>query len=153
MQTVAFKIALHGISPMIWRRLIVSTDTSLAGLHFIIQISMDWEDADYSFHIYGKEFGATRQDVILSTDDQYEVLLRDFRLDVGDKLNYTHNLSTPLLCDIRIEAIANASQDHPPRVVKKLIQICKSLDRCFHSTIYTREWLGGLLRYYYREAA
>ena len=42
---------------MIWRRLRVGHGTSMADLHQTIQIAMDWDDADYSFHIYGKDFG------------------------------------------------------------------------------------------------
>lgn len=43
---------------MIWRRLQVPGNTSLAQLHHIIQISYGWDD-DYlhRFHIYGKDYG------------------------------------------------------------------------------------------------
>jgi hypothetical protein len=38
--TYSIKIALRGISPMIWRRLRIDGNTSIAGLHYIIQIAM-----------------------------------------------------------------------------------------------------------------
>jgi hypothetical protein len=37
------KVFLREISPMIWRRLLVSGDTTLLELHKIIQIAMGWE--------------------------------------------------------------------------------------------------------------
>jgi hypothetical protein len=46
MQSLIFKVALHGISPMIWRRLRVNAETSLAELDHIIQIAMDWHHED-----------------------------------------------------------------------------------------------------------
>lgn len=40
----AVKIALRGISPMIWRRLRLFGSTSIADLHYIIQIAMGWDN-------------------------------------------------------------------------------------------------------------
>lgn len=58
MKIYVIKIAVNGISPMVWRRLRISANTSLAALHYIIQIVQDWGD-DYlhQFHIYGKDYG------------------------------------------------------------------------------------------------
>lgn len=42
----------RGVSPMIWRRLRLQGNTSLAGLHHIIQIAMGWDDEYlHYFHI------------------------------------------------------------------------------------------------------
>ena len=40
------KIAMRGVSPMIWRRLRISGSASLAQFHHVIQIAMGWDD-DY----------------------------------------------------------------------------------------------------------
>jgi len=42
--TYFIKVALRGASPMIWRRLRVQGNTSLADLHHIIQIAMGWDN-------------------------------------------------------------------------------------------------------------
>ena len=42
------KVSLVGISPLIWRRLLVPDTTSIAELHYILQIAMGWED--YHLH-------------------------------------------------------------------------------------------------------
>ena len=44
MNIYSIKIALSGISPMIWRRLRIPGSTSLADLHHIIQLAMSWDD-------------------------------------------------------------------------------------------------------------
>jgi hypothetical protein len=40
-----FKVVLRGISPMIWRRLLLRSDHSIADLHYTIQIAMGWRDS------------------------------------------------------------------------------------------------------------
>lgn len=42
-RTYQLKIFLREISPMIWRRLLVSNEILLVDLHEIIQISMGWK--------------------------------------------------------------------------------------------------------------
>lgn len=54
MRVYVIKIAVRGVSPMVWRRLRIAADTSLAALHFIIQIIQGWgDDHLHQFHIYG----------------------------------------------------------------------------------------------------
>lgn len=51
------KTAVRGVSAMVWRRLKVAADTSLAALHFIIRIIQGWgDDHLHQFHIYGKGY-------------------------------------------------------------------------------------------------
>ena len=114
MQTLAFKIALHGVSPMIWRRLRVDAKTSLADLHHIIQIAMDWDHEHHNFHIYGQDFGLSTGGDRDGSDNLYEERLSDFDFDVGDRFTYTCNFTECWLCDIRIEAVENVAQDSPP---------------------------------------
>lgn len=54
------RIVLRGISPLIWRRVLVHDTTTLAQLHEIIQILFEWRDEHlYDFHIYGKGYGTS----------------------------------------------------------------------------------------------
>ena len=47
------RIVLRGISPLIWRRVLVRDDTTLAQLHDLIQILFKWRHEHlYDFHIY-----------------------------------------------------------------------------------------------------
>lgn len=52
------KVVLVGISPMIWRRLLVHSDSTIAELHYILLIALGWSDSHlHQFIIYGKRYG------------------------------------------------------------------------------------------------
>lgn len=52
------RISLQAISPMIWHRLLVRSDSTIAELHHTLQIAMGWEDAHlHQFIIRGKRYG------------------------------------------------------------------------------------------------
>ena len=42
--TYQLRAVLRGISPLIWRRLVVRGDSSIAPLHEALQIAFGWED-------------------------------------------------------------------------------------------------------------
>jgi Plasmid pRiA4b ORF-3-like protein len=39
-----FRVVVQGISPLIWRRLLIRSDMSLATLHAALQIVFAWSD-------------------------------------------------------------------------------------------------------------
>ena len=48
-------IVLRGMSPLIWRRLLVHSDSTLAHLHDILQIVFDWsEEHLHTFCVHGE---------------------------------------------------------------------------------------------------
>lgn len=66
MKVYVIKIAVRGVSPMVWRRQRIAADTSLAALHFIIQIIQAWDDNHlHQFHIYGKDYCITYDGALL----------------------------------------------------------------------------------------
>jgi hypothetical protein len=49
---------VQGISPLIWRQLLIRSNTSLATLHATLHIAFAWIDVHlHCFHIHGKEYG------------------------------------------------------------------------------------------------
>jgi pRiA4b ORF-3-like protein len=49
------RVVLDGISPLIWRRLLLPGDYSISDLHFILQIAFDWDDWNlHRFFIHGR---------------------------------------------------------------------------------------------------
>lgn len=51
------KITLQGVRPAIWRRVLVPEDTTLIGLHRVIQAVMGWEDYHlWRFEVEGAEY-------------------------------------------------------------------------------------------------
>ncbi|WP_176488501.1 plasmid pRiA4b ORF-3 family protein [Candidatus Regiella insecticola] len=76
MKTFTIKVAIRGVSPMVWRRFRVAAHTSLAALHYIIQIAQGWDDEHlHQFHIYGKDYGIAYEGGIGFSDDPYLVTL------------------------------------------------------------------------------
>ena len=52
---VQVKVWLAGISPMVWRRVLVPATFTLRGLHGVIQVAMGWDGIHlYQFHLRGR---------------------------------------------------------------------------------------------------
>jgi hypothetical protein len=114
MNAYSIKIALRGVSPMIWRRLQVRGCTSLADLHHIIQIAMSWDnDHLHCFHIYGEDYGLKYDGGMDFNHNARQVFLGDFGFDVGDRFSYTYDFTSYWLCDMRVEAIEPMSTATP----------------------------------------
>ena len=80
------RVVLEGISPLIWRRLLVPGDYSIADLHFIFQIAFDWDDWNlHRFFIHGKDYGIYHSGGMSFSDDPYQVRLADFKFRKGEK--------------------------------------------------------------------
>ncbi|WP_449592629.1 plasmid pRiA4b ORF-3 family protein [Photorhabdus tasmaniensis] len=91
---------------MVWRRLRIAADTSLAALHFIFQIVLNWDDDHlHQFHIYGKDYGISYDGGIGFPDNPFRIVIDDFSFDVGDRFTYEYNFFEHWLHDIRVEAI------------------------------------------------
>ena len=96
------RIVLRDISPLVWRRVLVRDDTTLAQLHDIIQILFDWQDEHlHDFHIFGKDYGT-------SGADTRAAMLSQFRLRKGERFRYVYDYYAYWVCDIRLEAILPA---------------------------------------------
>src|SRR5664279_1124190 len=60
-QIYQLRAVLRGISPLIWRRLLVGSDNTVARLHEILQISFGWDDEHLNrFEIRGREYAVYR---------------------------------------------------------------------------------------------
>jgi Plasmid pRiA4b ORF-3-like protein len=105
------RVVLRGISPLIWRRLLVHSDTTLAYLHAILQIVFAWSDEHlHCFHIYGQEYG--------SSDVQTRhVLLSDLHLHCGERFRYVYDSIAHWECDIRLET-------RLPLVSRRVYPVC-----------------------------
>jgi pRiA4b ORF-3-like protein len=93
------RVVLRGISPLIWRRLLVRSETTLAQLHTILQIVFAWSDEHlHSFHIHGREYGS-------SGAPTRGVRLRALCLHRGERFRYVYDFGAYWECDIRLEAM------------------------------------------------
>jgi hypothetical protein len=101
-----FRVVLQGISPLIWRRLLIRSDMSLATLHAALQIVFAWSDEHlHAFRIHGKEYGCARLGGPAFEDDPRQVLLGMLHLHRGEHFTYVYNFIDYWVCDLRLEAV------------------------------------------------
>jgi len=111
MKIYIIKIALRGISPMVWRRLRIPGNKSLADLHRIIQVANGWEEEYlHQFHIYGKDYGISYEGGLMFGANVYAIYMDNFEFDVGDKFTYEYNFFEHWLVDIRIKRITESEK-------------------------------------------
>jgi hypothetical protein len=105
------RIVLRGVSPLIWRRVLVPSKTTLGHLHTILQILFAWSDEHlHSFHIHGREYGS-------SGASTHAVRLHDLCLHRGERFRYVYDFGAYWECDIRLEALR-------PLVPRRLYPVC-----------------------------
>ena len=67
---------VHGVSPLIWRRLLVPADTTIAGLHAVVQTAFGWDGEHlHRFVIHGVEYGISYVGGVGFRDDPHLVRL------------------------------------------------------------------------------
>jgi hypothetical protein len=100
------KVVLQGISPMIWRRLLIRDDTTIFDLHYILQIAMGWSDDHlHQFRIHGKRYGIARIGGIWFSDDPDSIRLMDLGLRINERFVYEYDFTDNWQHLIRVEAI------------------------------------------------
>jgi len=105
------RIVLRGISPLIWRRLLVRSDTTLAQLHLVLQILFDWRNEHlHHFRIFGKDYGS-------DSADTRHVMLRQCGFQNGERFRYVYNDDAQWQCAIRLESTL-------PFDTKRLYPVC-----------------------------
>jgi hypothetical protein len=99
------RFVLRHVTPMVWRRVLVRSDTTLVELHRIIQITMGWEDTHlHCFRIHGRDYSSSG---IGSTfaGDPHAVTLDSLRLHLRERFGYTYDFGAWWQHDIRLEQV------------------------------------------------
>lgn len=118
-------IWIKGISPMIWRRLLARSDTSIYDLHHYIQILMGWEDYHLNqFKIRQGLYGVYHIGGMNFLNDSREVYLKDFDFLINEKFIYEYNFHVPWEHEVRIEKKL-------PLDLKKKYPVCISGKKCW----------------------
>jgi hypothetical protein len=100
------KVMLLGISPMIWRRILVCGDSTISDLHYILQVAMGWSDDHlHQFRIHGKRYGIARKGGIAFSDDPDSVRLKDLGLRINERFIYEYDFTDGWRHHIRVEAM------------------------------------------------
>lgn len=83
------KITLMRTAPPIWRRLLVSSDITLSGLHQLLQLAMGWTDSHmHDFQFRGQCYGSSD---LPEGIDEAKVRLNQLLVRVGGKILYTYD--------------------------------------------------------------
>lgn len=112
MQIYQIKIALRGITPEIWRRILIPSDLLLENFHQIIQTTMGWTNS----HLHQFKKGRKEYSVKYAEDDTWEELghidykskkLRISKLLIkeNDKISYEYDYGDSWWHDIILEKI------------------------------------------------
>ena len=83
------RVVLRGVSPLIWRRLLVRSDSTIADLHASFQRVLGWTDEHLNrFVIHGREYGVWHDGGIGFRDNPRHVRLADLGLRVVHLLRW-----------------------------------------------------------------
>jgi hypothetical protein len=75
------RAVLGCISPLIWRRLLVPSDASIAQLHDVLQVAFGRDDMHlHRFEIRGREYGLSREGGTFFDTDARKVRIGDLKL-------------------------------------------------------------------------
>jgi hypothetical protein len=112
---VQIKVWLLGVSPMVWRRVLVPADCTLRELHGVFQVAMGWEGV----HLYQFRLRAARYGSWVLSASSPDVSLAALQLRKGARFVYEYDLNTPWRHEVRIEA-------RPPSTPGKTYPTCTS---------------------------
>jgi hypothetical protein len=94
------RVVLRGISPLIWRRLIIRSDSTIADLHRTLQVAFGWSDEHlHRFVVHGHEHGPE------SLVDPRRVRLADLGLRLHERFWYEYDFKDAWQHDVRVEQI------------------------------------------------
>lgn len=102
---------LRGVSPLIWRRLLVGADCSVAELHTALQIAFSWSGEHlHRFVIHGREYGIAYLGGPSFRDDARRVPLARFGFRVGERFAYEYDFYDAWCHDLRVERVLSAEE-------------------------------------------
>jgi hypothetical protein len=95
---------IRQISPMIWRRLLVRSDSTLAALHDTIQIAFGWTDSHlHRFRIHCRDQGVGRVGGPSFSTDARQVRLDSFQFRTNERFLYEYDLRDSWQHQVRVE--------------------------------------------------
>jgi hypothetical protein len=101
------RIVLRGISPLVWRRLLVPAEATLTDLHEALRTSFGWSgESFHRFLVHGHEYAADHRS--WSSHDARAVGLGDLGLRVGERFVYEYDFGDGWVHDVRVERFAEA---------------------------------------------
>lgn len=94
-----FRIRLKDLSPMVWRRVQVSSTMTLHEFHGVLQVAMGWE----SIHLYQFIICTVRYGSWETGARSAAIALADLKLREGSRFLYEYDLNIPWEHEVRLE--------------------------------------------------
>jgi len=100
------RVVVRGVSPLICRRLLLPADTTIAGLHAVLQIAFGWTGTHlHRFVVQGREYGIAYPGGPSFGDDPRRVRLGDLGLRRTERFTYRYDFTASWCLDLRVEQI------------------------------------------------
>jgi hypothetical protein len=88
------RVVVRGVSPLIWRRLLVPADTTIAGLHAVLQIAFGWRCTHrHRFVVHGREYAIGYVGGPSFGDDPRRVRLGELGLRRTERFTYHYDFT------------------------------------------------------------
>lgn len=98
------RISLRGVSPPVWRRLLIPERITVAQLHHVMQLAMGWTDEHlHQFIIRGWRYDGHRDGALQFFDGPDSLSLAEFGLHEHERFAYVYDFTAWWLHDVRVE--------------------------------------------------
>jgi hypothetical protein len=105
------RVWLRAISPMIWRRVLLRGDHTLADLHYVLQIAFGWHGEHlHCFRLHGREYCIPGLGGADYTADARTISLDLLGLRPRENFFYEYGFTDNWLHEIRVEQIRPAAR-------------------------------------------
>ncbi|MFB9179235.1 plasmid pRiA4b ORF-3 family protein [Dactylosporangium sucinum] len=105
------RIVLDGVTPPVWRRVLVPGGFTLDRVHRVVQFAMGWGDRHlHVFDADGVQYGVPDPDGLLEVRDELDVRL-DAVAQLGSRLRYTYDFGDWWEHEIVVEDVMPAELD------------------------------------------
>jgi hypothetical protein len=95
---------IREIHPMLWRRFLVRSDSTLADLHVVLQIGFDWTDFHlHRFRIRKKDYAVPRRGGLGCCHDARKIKIGDLHFRINERFLYEYDFGDLWQHQVRIE--------------------------------------------------
>lgn len=95
---------LREVSPAVWRRVLVRSDSTIYDLHYTLQLAFGWSDSHLNrFLIGGRPYGVAKTGGCLFWNEPEEIKLADLNLHLKQRFIYEYDFYDHWLHDLRLE--------------------------------------------------
>lgn len=107
------KVTLNGVRPPVWRRIVVSSETTLGELAAILEAAMGW----YGTHLHqfeqtdGTIYGMPAPDLDLAGLDENRYQLGDVLPEIADRMSWIYDFGDGWEHTVVVEAVTEPDPD------------------------------------------